>query len=229
MSNQIEDLVKKLKEASERYYKNGTSPMTDAEYDMNIDLLKMIDPDNDFLKNVGSDLDIKDTSKWKKITHEYPLGSLDKIQKIEELSSWLKSTNNCKSFVVQEKLDGISLGLTYENGKLIEAGTRGDGCCDFNTEIEFDNGTIEKIGNIVENKINGKVKCYNILENTITYENILDWSINNNDNEWFEIEYQKENINNKIILTGNHRVFLPLLNCYRRVDELTENDEILID
>lgn len=121
------ELEKKLREASKAYYTNGSSAMSDAEYDMNLELLKTVDPQNDFLKEIGSDLVFSsDNSKWVKEKHEYPVGSLNKVQTLEEFKKWYSKLNN-KDIIVEEKLDGISIVATYENGRLISALTRGSG------------------------------------------------------------------------------------------------------
>lgn len=121
----MSELEAKLREASLKYYA-GTPIMSDNEYDTNIELLKTIDPNNAFLAEIGSDLSISDTSKWIKEKHEYPVGSLNKVQSIEEYNKWYQKFNG-KDIIIEEKLDGISIVATYENGKLISALTRGNG------------------------------------------------------------------------------------------------------
>jgi intein/homing endonuclease len=50
--------------------------------------------------------------------------------------------------------------------------------------------------------------------------------INENTHQWYEIELED---GRKIKITGNHNVFIPEIECYRRVDELTGDEEFLID
>ena len=115
----VEQIVDLLKEADNAYYGAGESTLTDRDYDEIKDHLSNIAPGNSYLAEVGAE-PIEDTH-WEKHIHEYPLGSLAKVNSIEELCEWASAEN----YVVQPKLDGISICLTYEGGKLIHAVTRG--------------------------------------------------------------------------------------------------------
>ena len=104
-----------------------------------------------------------------------------------------------------------------------------DGCLHYDTIVEFEDGNKLKIGYVVENKIEGRIKSYNIKTRKVEYKNILNFmknidDINESSYTWYSIELD----NGKYIqLTGNHRVWLPKINCYRRVDELTTEDYLL--
>jgi len=123
------DLEQKLQQAREAYYKDGTSPLTDAEYDALEDELRAVDPDNPLLKEVGADTD----SGWSKARHEIPMGSLNKVQNKDQYNSWLKSVGlNVGEFgvgilFISEKLDGSSIAVQYVDGVYTKAITRGDG------------------------------------------------------------------------------------------------------
>lgn len=127
----IQALVEQLTEACDAYY-NSDPLMSDAEYDALYDQLYELDPTNSFFKQVGAKP--KD-SKWKKAKHGIPMGSLNKVQTPAEMCDWLqdlvrktpKLQKDSNRFVVSEKLDGISISLKYENGKLVQAVTRGNG------------------------------------------------------------------------------------------------------
>lgn len=71
-----------------------------------------------------------------------------------------------------------------------------------------------------------KVKSYNIDTNIIEYKEIVDKSIKSNNNDWYEIELEDST---KVILTSEHPVYLPELNCYRQVKDLKFNDLVLLD
>lgn len=71
-----------------------------------------------------------------------------------------------------------------------------------------------------------KVKSYNIDTDTIEYKEIIDKSIKSNNNDWYEIELEDST---KVILTSEHPVYLPELNCYRQVKDLKSNDLVLLD
>jgi hypothetical protein len=105
-----------------------------------------------------------------------------------------------------------------------------DGCLSANWFVEFEDGTKVTIAEVVESRIEGKVKSFNTHTGEIEYNNILGWAKDGKDDkvdeyEWFEIELES----GKTLppLTGNHLVYLPLLDCYRRVDLLTTDDCIL--
>lgn len=136
-----------LDKQSDLYYNNGDSEISDAEFDQRrdkaVDELHKYDKSHRFLFKVGTA--IPDKTPWKVVKHEYPLGSQSKVQTLEEFDKWYKPKYGRK-LVVQEKLDGISISLIYENGKLIDAITRGDG---FQGESILRN--VERIPNVPNN------------------------------------------------------------------------------
>ena len=115
------DLAKRILEASDAYY-NGTPTMSDAEYDHLVKKLHSTDPQNPVLRMVGCP--IREDSKLQKVQHEIEMGSLGKVNTLDEFNRWAAGKGKC---VVQEKLDGISVSLKYENGAFVQAVTRGDG------------------------------------------------------------------------------------------------------
>jgi DNA ligase (NAD+) len=116
----------------ERYqqsYYNGEAEISDSEFDLLWDELKNLAPDHPLLKKVGSgsvDGSEGSTDGFPKAKHLIPMGSQEKAANPVEFLSWAKKIA-LESFVVQYKLDGASLELQYENGKLKAALTRGDG------------------------------------------------------------------------------------------------------
>jgi DNA ligase (NAD+) len=135
---EIQDLVEQLQQARDAYY-NDDPVMSDAEYDTLEDELREVDPKNAFFKQVGART-LVDT-KWKKVQHGAPMGSLLKVQTPDEFDKWAADTvakieaaerahdleDASQATVVSEKLDGISISLQYKKGKLFQAITRGDG------------------------------------------------------------------------------------------------------
>lgn len=126
----IKELEQKLRTYREAYY-NGMPLVSDAVYDELEDELRSRDPENGFFDEVGFQPDQK--TKWQKVQHSVPMTSLNKVNTIEELSDWAAKTKR-KALLTgdnelawSEKLDGISIALYYENGKLVQALTRGDG------------------------------------------------------------------------------------------------------
>jgi len=100
-----------------------------------------------------------------------------------------------------------------------------DGCLDKNTLIITEDGqkTIETIYN---EKYRGKCLSYNITNNKIEYDTIINSIISNNNSEWYEIEMEN---GTKIKITGDHRVWIPKLGCYRKIKDLKEDDEFLVE
>ena len=119
MPSNIETKVADLRKADKEYYTDGSSSLSDQDYDLIKEEVSKENPDHPYLDEVGAE-DI-DNSHWEKSKHEFPLGSLSKSQSIDELKKWYPS----KDVVLQVKLDGISIALTYENHKLVRAITRG--------------------------------------------------------------------------------------------------------
>lgn len=126
--------------------------------------------------------------------------------------------------VYEEKLVDFEKEEWYASRKL-------DGCVSYDSIVEFENGKKEKIGIVVNEKIEGKIKSYNTLTNKIEYKKIKDYmknldDINENKIQWYEIELEN---GNKLEITGNDMLFLPENGIYLRVDELTTGCEILFD
>ena len=105
-----------------------------------------------------------------------------------------------------------------------EAFEKMDGCCSEETEIITDSGVMT-IKQICDSNFSGNVLSYNIHENVFEFKPILSTSVQRNNNDWYELELENGDI---IRLTGNHKVWLPELNCYRRVDKLNGNECFLL-
>lgn len=116
----IDDIVARLKDASNAYYNQGEPIMSDHEFDELVDTLKMSDPDHPFLKTIGA------TAMGTIVKHAIPVGSQEKLKTIEEVQRWIDKIDS-PDLIMQWKLDGITVVLYYENGKFINAVTRGDG------------------------------------------------------------------------------------------------------
>ena len=125
-------LTQKLITASEKYYKNGEdSGISDTEYDLLLHKLMQIERDNDFVfegsptQKVGCDIQ----EGFKKITHPYPMLTIENTYEDNELSSWVNKIEReygSQSYNVSVKYDGVSCEIRYCNGKYTSAATRGD-------------------------------------------------------------------------------------------------------
>ena len=120
--NERVDALVRLIEGYQQSYYNGEAEISDGEFDLLWDELKSLAPNHPLLKKVGSD----SSDGFPKAKHLIPMGSQEKAANPGEFRAWAKKMA-AGSYVVQHKLDGASLELQYEKGKLIRAVTRGDG------------------------------------------------------------------------------------------------------
>lgn len=121
----VKQLEEAVRQASQKYYTDGTSELSDAQFDNMLSELSEADPSNPLVTSVGHGYAVdNDTTYGQKRPHKYTLvGSLDKVHNWKELSSDLKN----RKVVYSLKLDGISCVLYYVDGELDCALTRGDG------------------------------------------------------------------------------------------------------
>ena len=117
----IKQLIENITKANEAY-RIGSPIMSDQDYDILIDKLQSIDPNNDLLKSVGHK--IQDDSRKRKLP--IPMASMNKVKTIDEINDWvrLKMINPNQTVVITPKYDGLSLCV---NELTKEAWTRGDG------------------------------------------------------------------------------------------------------
>ena len=110
------------------YYVNHNPIVSDDVYDALRDELIDLKSDSPEIAAVGA---AEPPSEWVKVAHEIPMGSLEKINTLEELTGWVNKvstgTTPFEELLVTEKLDGISIAIQYENGAFVRAVTRGDG------------------------------------------------------------------------------------------------------
>lgn len=207
------ELESKIQEAQDAYY-NGAPIMEDHEFDKLWDELKRNYPSSVFLQNVGVD----NTDGFEKAQHVMLMGSQNKANSAAEMNKFFDPN---KEYVVDLKFDGLGLEMQYNEGRFVKALTRGDGCLDFNTILQTDKGPL-KIGDIVEKKIQCKVKAKDLDTNEVIWTPITNWFINKNDFDWYELQTEGGKI---LKVTGNHLVWLPKKNCFRQVQDLVEGDE----
>ena len=133
IEKRIDELIKILNQASYEYYNLDSPTITDQEYDDYMDeLIKLetnnphlVRPDSPTLK-VGSTV----ISEFKKVKHSTPMLSLGDVfnyEEVQEFDEKIKKTIPNPKYVCELKIDGLSVSLIYEKGKLIRAVTRGDG------------------------------------------------------------------------------------------------------
>jgi DNA ligase (NAD+) len=120
----IAHLRARRQEAREAYY-NLTPIMDDPSYDALGAELESLSPADPDLSVVGAPA--PKVSVWEKAEHLIPMGSLSKVNTVEEFGEWVEKTGRALDFVITHKIDGSSMELVYSGGKLVRCVTRGDG------------------------------------------------------------------------------------------------------
>lgn len=153
----VNDRIKFLKHCSELYESNGSSPISDTDYDNEYYELERLDPNNSFFDEVGgiSDNHIYGT----RVKHDVIMGSLNKSLDINSFLKWIKLTySKVPNLILQHKIDGLSLSLLYNKGRLIRATTRGDGITgiDVTKNAIFVKGVLKEINYTSKVEIRGE-------------------------------------------------------------------------
>jgi len=120
-------LQKRIIEASQKYYSEGTSDISDDAFDSMLQELKQQNPDDPLLTAVGHGYSVEaDSTYGTKVRHRYgTAGSLAKCHNLSEYGAIMKcDIDVCFASL---KLDGLSVVLYYKHGRLDQALTRGDG------------------------------------------------------------------------------------------------------
>ncbi len=118
----IQELEGQIRFHRDLYY-NRQPVISDEEFDRLVDELRGLDPESPVLSEVGAPVVTEITGLPTK-RHKIPMGSLDKVPE-DRLEHWASKAGPL--FLVQEKLDGISMEVEYVEGQLVDAITRGDG------------------------------------------------------------------------------------------------------
>lgn len=123
--DRMKELIKKLNEASKAYYAQDREIMSNFEYDALYDELVALEEETGMTLSDSPTVSVgyEAVDELPKEQHEKPMLSLAKTKSREELQSWL----NGKEGLLSWKLDGLTIVLTYEDGKLQKAVTRGNG------------------------------------------------------------------------------------------------------
>ena len=123
--NRIDELVQRLNEASRAYYTDGTEIITNYEYDEMYDELLALEDETGYIRDDSPSINVgfETAAGLPKIVHEKKMLSLNKTKDRDELRAWLGDQKGMLSW----KLDGLTVGITYENGRLVQGVTRGNG------------------------------------------------------------------------------------------------------
>lgn len=134
IKEEVAELSDKLRAWQKAYYVDDHPLVSDQEYDRLFDRLSQLEKEHPELRRddsptvrVGSDL----TSDFPEVRHTIPVLSLDKAYSSEAILSWIQKCEEKMdeelSFVIEEKIDGVSMVLYYEDGVLVRGVTRGNG------------------------------------------------------------------------------------------------------
>lgn len=131
---EVQQLAGLLRRYQHEYFVEGRPSVSDREYDRLFD--RLVDIENRYpdlkqpdspTQRVGSDL----SESFPEVEHTVPVLSLDKAYAAEDVGDWIRRTSersgHTLTFVVEEKIDGVSIVLYYEEGRLVRAVTRGNG------------------------------------------------------------------------------------------------------
>ena len=135
--NRMRELVDRLNETAHQYYTLDNPTISDKEWDAMYDELVRLEaesgerlPDSP-TRRVGGDV----LAGFEPHTHIARLWSMGKAQSIDALREWAQRADKLRreaglgelKYVVEHKFDGLTINLTYENGNLVQAATRGNG------------------------------------------------------------------------------------------------------
>ncbi len=132
--SEIQKLTEELNRHNHAYYSLSKPEISDNEFDLLLKELEVLEqkfPElaspNSPTQRVGGEI----TREFRQVTHQYPMLSLSNTYSIEEVKEWEtrihKLIGEEVEYVCEIKFDGVAIGLTYQNGILIQAVTRGDG------------------------------------------------------------------------------------------------------
>lgn len=153
----IDNLIDKINYHSDKYYNQDTPEISDFEYDMLMKELIKLEAENPEFKRVDSPSNRVGgvaLDKFEQVTHKNPMLSLSNAYSAEDLRDFDKRvremTGDDVEYVVEFKIDGLSVGITYENGEFKSAATRGNGI--IGEDISKNAMTIKSIPLKIEDK-----------------------------------------------------------------------------
>lgn len=131
--NKIIELRNKIKEHEYHYYVEANPIISDQEFDRLLDELRLLEelypelitPDSP-TQRIG-----EIATTFRNVEHRVPMLSLENSYSLNDIKNWIlrnsKIVSNIFPIVAELKIDGVSVSLSYKNGKLLQAATRGDG------------------------------------------------------------------------------------------------------
>jgi DNA ligase (NAD+) len=136
VQRRLDELRERVDHHLHRYHVLDEPEVSDAEYDRLYDELKALEEEHPDLitpdsptQRVGS----PPSERFQKVQHLTPMGSLEKVTDDESLLKWADDvrkrldSDEPVAYVIEPKIDGLAVNLTYEDGRLVRGATRGDG------------------------------------------------------------------------------------------------------
>ena len=155
----IDELNKLTAYYAKKYYDDDDPEITDFEYDMLMVELRNLEKEHpEFISKESLTQHVGGTVKegFEKVEHEVPLQSLQDIFDFDELEAFdervFKALETKPEYVVETKIDGLSVSLEYKNGEFVRGATRGNGLV--GEDITDNLKTIKHIPKILTEKIN---------------------------------------------------------------------------
>lgn len=144
----IKELVAILNYHRDLYYNGNNSEISDYEYDKLYDELNCLEQQEEYILSNSPTVTVgyEVKSKLQKVKHSHPMLSLDKTKDVNELAKFI----NGQDYVLSLKMDGLTCLLTYDNGELVRAETRGDG--EYGEDITHNARMFENIPLTIPNK-----------------------------------------------------------------------------
>jgi len=135
--DRVDWLRREIARHNESYFINDAPTIPDAEYDALARELRELEARHPELReedSVSGTVGAPRAAVFDPVTHDVAMLSLDNVFDVEELRTWtervaksLERDAETLRFVVEPKIDGLALAITYEHGELVQAATRGDG------------------------------------------------------------------------------------------------------
>lgn len=124
----------------------------------------------------------------------------------------------------ETRIQSVPTVLQRHSGVPIYVTEKVDGCLSDCAVIDTEDGpkTIKEVCDI---KYTGKIKSFDTEKEEVFWDDVVGHSIGSKSNDWYEIELEN---GTNITLTGNHKVWVPELNCYRRADLLKVGDLLML-
>ncbi|MFZ4720313.1 MAG: NAD-dependent DNA ligase LigA [Ilumatobacteraceae bacterium] len=136
IADRIAELRRQIAHHNEAYYANDTPEVSDAEYDQLVRQLAALEAEHPDLADEASPSQQVGagtlSGAFSPVTHAVPMTSLDNAMDGDELAAWGERVDRglagaATTYVCELKIDGLAMSLRYEDGRFVQAATRGDG------------------------------------------------------------------------------------------------------